>query len=346
MKSWTEILISPSDTIFRAAQILNTSGNRIVLVVDDFGKLVGVITDGDIRRSLLKQLNMDASVSEVMNPNPFTAKNTENLSSIRLMMRSNDLLNVPIVDDENKLVGLESIQKIFGFEKRHNPVFLMAGGFGKRLHPLTNDKPKPMLPLGDKPILETILLQFIEEGFYNFFISVHFKADVITDYFGDGSKWGVKISYIHEKKPLGTAGALGLLPDNLKKHPLIMMNGDILTKINFKNLLSFHEDSKCIATICVRKHDVEIPYGVVETNNGTINSIIEKPVKNFFVNAGVYVLDQDLVQKVDGSSYLDMPDLIQSQLNAGQCISAFPIHEYWIDIGRTEDYKSAKEAPK
>lgn len=346
MKSWTEILINQSETIFRAIQVLNTSGSRIVLVVDDFEKLVGVITDGDIRRSLLKQLNMDSPVSTAMNPNPFTVKNTQNLSSIRLMMKSNDLLSVPIVDDENKIVGLESIQNLLGFEERHNPVFLMAGGFGKRLHPLTNDKPKPMLPLGDRPILEAILLQFIEEGFYNFFISVHFKADVISDYFGDGSKWGVTINYIHEKKPLGTAGALGLLPDNLTKLPMIMMNGDILTKVNFKNLLSFHEKNNCLATMCVREYGLEIPYGVVETDNGNITSIIEKPVKNFFVNAGIYVLDPALIHKVDGSSCLDMPELIQSQLSEGECISAFPIHEYWIDIGRNEDYKRANNASK
>jgi NDP-sugar pyrophosphorylase family protein len=219
----------------------------------------------------------------------------------------------------------------------------MAGGFGKRLHPLTVDTPKPLLPVGNRPILETILMQFIEAGFHNFYISIYYKADMIRKHFGDGSNWGVTIKYVHEDRPLGTAGSLGMLPQDIEKLPVLMMNGDLLTKVDFIQLLNFHNEQKSIATMCVRKYDFEVPYGVVTIENVNIQSIVEKPLQKFFVNAGIYILEPELISSVDGLSYIDMPNLLERQIKQGEKINAFPIHEYWLDIGRIEEYEQARK---
>ena len=227
--------------------------------------------------------------------------------------------------------------------KFHNPVFLMAGGFGKRLHPMTNDTPKPLLKVGDKPILEMILKQFIDAGFHNFYISTHYKAEMIREYFGNGDKWNVSIQYIHEEKPLGTAGALGLLPKDLLELPILVMNGDLLTKVNYKHLLDFHIEQGGEATMCAREYDIQVPYGVVEVEEQRVKSIIEKPVHKFYINAGIYVLNSAKVKSIDGDSYLDMPNLLNKLVSDNdENIGMFPIHEYWLDIGRMDEFQQAQ----
>jgi NDP-sugar pyrophosphorylase family protein len=219
----------------------------------------------------------------------------------------------------------------------------MAGGFGKRLQPLTDNVPKPLLKVGKNPILENILIQFIEAGFHNFYISTHYKAEMVREYFGDGGNWGIKIRYIHENKPLGTAGGLGLLPNNLPKLPILVMNGDLLTKIDFSELLNFHLQEKGDATMCVREYDFQVPYGVVKTEELRIISIEEKPVQRFFVNAGVYVLNSSILESIDGINYLDMPQLLEGVIeNCGQ-VNMFPVHEYWLDIGQIEQFNQAQQ---
>ena len=219
----------------------------------------------------------------------------------------------------------------------------MAGGFGTRLHPLTEKTPKPLLKIGDRPILETILEQFIDYGFHDFYISTHFKSELIKDYFKDGGLYGVNIHYIYEDVPLGTAGSLGLLPSSISDLPIIVMNGDILTKVNFEHLLDFHNSNKSDATVCVREYDFKVPYGVIETTNGcSIKSINEKPIHKFFVNAGIYVINKDLIDKIDGKRYLDMTDFLEGVINYNK-VNAFPVHEYWLDIGHISEYKRANK---
>ena len=343
MCDWSKTLVNSSATLEKAIETLHKSGLRIALVVDEGNKLLGTITDGDIRRALLKHKGMGVFVTEVMNSTPMIASVSDNKKSILSLMKNKDLLHIPIVDDKGCLFGLETLHHLIDNVKHDNPVFLMAGGFGKRLSPLTNDVPKPLLHVGSKPILETILNQFVESGFHNFFISTHYKAEMLRDYFGDGERWGVSIKYVHEETPLGTAGALGLLPNDAADLPIIMMNGDLLTKVNFGHLLEFHNERKNIATMCVCKYDIQVPYGVIEQDGDMISNIIEKPIHNFFINAGIYVLNPSIKRDIDGRNYIDMPNLLKQQIKKNENVNMFPIHEYWLDIGRMEEYERAHE---
>ena len=343
MHDWKKILLSPDDTLARAVEVINNEALRIALVVDGSNKLLGTITDGDIRRALIRHIGMDASVKEVMRNEPTTASIGDNRNDILALMKTKNLLQVPILDADRCVVGLETLQDIIEGKKYDNPVFLMAGGFGKRLRPLTMVTPKPLLKVGSKPILQNILEQFIESGFHNFYISTHYKADMVRDHFGNGDAWDVNINYIYENEPLGTAGALGLLPKDMPDLPILMMNGDLLTKVNIEHLLHFHQEQDGIATMCVREYDFQVPYGVIKSDGYQIKSIVEKPVHNFFVNAGIYVLEPSLVKSVNGAGYLDMPCLLEQKIECGEQINMFPIHEYWLDIGQMEEFERANK---
>jgi dTDP-glucose pyrophosphorylase len=340
MNDWKKILLAPEDSLEHAIKVLHEGGCRIALVTDKFGVLLGTVTDGDIRRALINQLTMESPVSLIMNVDPVFVDDKINNKEILSLMSDQGFLHMPIVDKNGIICGLETLQHLMEKPKHDNPVFLMAGGFGTRLHPLTKDTPKPLLKVGEKPILETIIEQFIDYGFHNFYVSIHFKSGQIKDYFKDGKLHDINIKYIHEDIPLGTAGSLGLLPDDLPGLPIIVMNGDLLTKVDFKNLLNFHCEHNSEATMCVREYDFQVPYGVVEIDDYNIKSIKEKPVHSFFVNAGIYVLNRSLINKVDGKSYLDMTDFLEKELNNGG-VNAFPIHEYWLDIGQMEEYEKA-----
>jgi len=341
LKDWTEILLNPTDTLETSIQVLHSGGIRIALVVDSNTRLLGTVTDGDIRRALINHIDMSCEIEKVMNDQPTTALISESSSAVLSKMKKQDLLHIPLIDGSGRLVGLEMLQHLVENKKYDNPVFLMAGGFGARLHPLTETTPKPLLNIGDQPILKTIVDQFIEAGFHNFYISTHYKADMIRDYFGDGSNWNVKIEYLHEEIPLGTAGSLGLLPDNMPDMPIILMNADLLTRVNLENLLEYHNNNSALATMCVREYDFQVPYGVVNIEGQYITGITEKPVQKFFVNAGVYVLDRKITDHIDGETYLDMPNLLESQIVMGEKVSVFPIHEYWLDVGQIEHLEQA-----
>jgi dTDP-glucose pyrophosphorylase len=340
MFDWKRVLLNPDDSLDHAIKVLHEGGCRIALVSDEHGRLLGTVTDGDIRRALINQLNMKSSVSLIMNSNPVTVNDGVTNKEILSLMSDQGLLHMPILDKDRILCGLETLQHLIESPIYDNPVFLMAGGFGTRLHPLTKDTPKPLLKVGKKPILEMIIEQFINYGFHNFYISTHYKSEQIRNYFKNGELYNVSIKYVHEDSPLGTAGSLGLLPDNLPDLPIIVMNGDLLTKVDFKNLLDFHYNNNTEATMCVREYDFQVPYGVIETDGYKIKKIEEKPIHKFFVNAGIYVLNKDLINKVDGKSYLDMTDFLEKELNDGG-VGAFPIHEYWLDIGQIDEYEKA-----
>jgi len=340
LEDWSTVLLKSSDSLEKAIKVLHVGGLQIALVVDEKQKLLGTITDGDIRRALINHREMSSSVEEIMNKSPSTSLNSDTSELIMSKMKSRNLLHMPIINNQGVLVGLETLQHLTYDKKYDNPVFLMAGGFGTRLHPLTEETPKPLLKVGSRPILETILSRFIKAGFSNFYISTHYKAEKIKAYFGNGSAWGVKIEYVNEEKPLGTAGSIGLLPKNLPKIPILMMNGDVLTKVNFEHLLSFHQENNNIATMCIREYDVQIPFGVVNIEGHQVKKIDEKPIEKYFVNAGIYVIEPELVNKVKANTQIDMPNLLEQQVKEGSSVNVFPIHEYWLDIGHMKEYEN------
>lgn len=341
MSDWKKTRLAADAPLVEAIQVLSRGAMRIVLVVDQKNRLLGTVTDGDIRRALIRHCTMETPVSEFMSRNPTVASVRDDRKHILFLMQRKDILQIPLVDENNIVVGLETFKTLNKQLIYENPVFLMAGGFGKRLRPLTLDTPKPLLKVGSKPILENIIEQFIGCGFHNFYISTHYKAKMLRDYFGSGEKWNVSIQYVYEEEPRGTAGALGLLPADLPELPVIVMNGDLLTKVNFEHLLEFHNESDGVATMCVREYDFQVPYGVVKAKGNKMVGIEEKPVHKFFVNAGIYVLDLSVVRSVDGKAYLDMPNLLEKCVEKGESVTMFPIHEFWLDIGNMPDYKRA-----
>ena len=338
---WKSILIKPEQSIRDALRLIDSSSLRIALVVDAELHLLGVVTDGDVRRGLLRDLSIDSPVSLVMSTKPLVASFGSSRRDLVKFMQREQLLAVPLMDGD-KVAGLEPLQKGGQYSKYQNPIFLMAGGFGTRLRPLTDNCPKPLLKVGDKPILEIVLTSFINAGFVNFYISTHYLPEMIREYFGDGSKWNVNIRYVHEATPLGTGGALGLLPPDIPELPLFIVNGDLLTNVDFEKVLEFHNSNNAVATMCVRDYEFQVPFGVINCEENRIISMVEKPVQHFFVNAGIYVLSSSIRSLIEKNVHLDMPELLE-QLIAQQCkILRFPIREYWLDIGRIEDYQRAQ----
>ena len=340
-KDLSRILINPDDTLEEAIQALNSGGMRIVIVIDQNSKLLGIITDGDIRAALLEHKDMQTKAKEFMNSKPYLATEDESKEFILEKMHEKNILAVPIIDSKGRIKALETIHETIKTPTIENPVILMAGGYGKRLHPLTHETPKPLLKVGSEPILETIIKQLADFGFYNFFISTHYKSKMISDYFKDGSKLNVKIDYIHEKEPMGTAGTLTLLPEEFSKLPIILMNGDLATELDFKSLLRNHNESNSSITICVVEYDFQVPYGVIEMKKSKVKNIVEKPTHKFFVNAGIYIINPEVIAEFKDPSYLDMTDLLKDRIEKGNGINIFPLYEKWIDIGRITELNKA-----
>lgn len=340
MKKWKSILVSPDTTILETIQVIDRSAMQIALVVGEHNRLLGTVTDGDIRRGILKNISLNGPIHQVMNCDPFVASSIESPRDIQSRMKSRGLKHIPVVDDRYSVVDLYMHDQFVSAETKENWVILMAGGLGTRLKPLTDHSPKPLLRVGNKPILETIVTKFAEYNFTNFFISVNYKADQIKTYFADGSKWGIHVRYIDETERLGTAGALSLLPEK-PQHPIIVMNGDLLTKVNFDQLLEFHNASGLPATMCVREIQQQIPYGVVKTEEHRLLGIEEKPMHSYFVNAGIYVLSPEILLLIPHNTFYDMPTLFDRLITNGIGASVFPIREYWLDIGRMSDFEKA-----
>jgi len=340
MKSWKDALISPADSIHRAVEVIDQSALQVCLVVEEDRRLVGVVTDGDVRRGILQGIALERPVSETMFTR-FTAVSADTpRETVRRLMREKQLRHIPVLDPQGRVVDLKLLSDMIEPEVKPNSVVLMAGGLGTRLRPLTQDCPKPMLKVGDKPILETIIENFVDQGFVHFYLAVNFKSHVIEDHFGDGSDYGAQITYLREEKRLGTAGALSLLPQR-PQHPFLVMNGDLLTKINFSQLIDFHAEHQALGTMCVRQYDMQVPYGVVDVQDNTILGLQEKPVHSFFVNAGIYALDPQALDYIPHDRFYDMTDLFQTLVQNGSPTSAFPIREYWIDVGQMSDYERA-----
>ena len=340
MPDWRSTCVAPTDIIKTAISVIDRSALQIALVVDENLRLLGVVTDGDVRRAILRGVSFDQPVSEIMFTSFTAVKKSESRENILKIMRQRKLHHIPVITDNGQVVDLKIIMDLESELTKVNPVVIMAGGLGTRLRPLTNNCPKPMIKVGDKPILETILENFAGQGFKKIYVSVNYKAEIIEEYFANGQAWDLEITYLRERERMGTAGALSLLPET-PEYPLVVMNGDLLTKVNFGNLIDFHIEHQALGTMCVRQYDMRVPYGVVEIDAHKVKSLIEKPVHSFFVNAGIYVLEPETLKYIPAGTYSDMTDLFDHITALGRNACAFPIREYWIDIGRMSEYEQA-----
>lgn len=340
MRQYRHILLSSTSTVRRALEVIDSGAMKIALVVDAGQKLMGTISDGDIRRAILKGVGLDSTIEGFYNTRPTTCGINDSREKILQLATAKMIYQIPVLDKEGRIVGLAEIDEMLQLAGRSNKVVLMAGGLGTRLSPLTDSNPKPMLHVGKKPILETIIENFAKCGYQNIVLSVSYKSHVIEQYFGDGSAFGVKISYVHETKRMGTAGALSLLRDQLSE-PFFVMNADILTNVNFQHLNDYHESHNAMATMAVREYDFQVPYGVVSISNSQITSIEEKPIHKFYVSGGIYMLNPESLEFIPSDQFFDMPSLFESMIARGANILSFPIREYWLDIGRMSDYEKA-----
>ncbi len=335
-------LLSPETSILEAIRRIDSSSVQIALVTNGEGHLLGTVTDGDVRRGLLRGVRVEDPVSAVMNKKPVTASSGADRDKLLATMAEFGIRQIPLLDVAGRFAGLETLDHLIHGQTRENVVVLMAGGEGRRLRPLTAAMPKPMLRLGDKPLLETILESFVGAGFRRFYISVNYKAELVESHFRDGRDWNVNIEYLRESKPLGTAGALHLLPE-APTQPILVMNGDLLTKVSFPNLVDFHAQGRAAATICVRDYNLTVPYGVVEMTNSHVAALEEKPQQRHLVNAGIYVLEPSALNLVPPNERFDMPDLLSRLIQTGTGVTAFPIREYWMDIGQMSDFERASQ---
>lgn len=341
MFNWQKYCIPETALIRDAIRVIDEGAIQTAMITAPDGKLVAIITDGDIRRGLLRSVSVDAPVTTVMNTKPFTLRADAPVGNdeIQLYMRQHGIRQIPIVDDNNRLCGIYLDDSL---GTRKNTVVLMVGGLGSRLGDLTKNCPKPLLAVGDKPILETIIENFSAQGFRNITLALNYKGEMIADYFGDGTNHKVKIKYLWEDKPLGTAGALSLLV-NPGDAPIIVMNGDVMTQMRFGPMVDYHDASGKSATMCIREFKFQVPFGVVRYSGNSVSDIVEKPEESFMVSAGINVLDPAALQYIPKQSRFDMPDLFKAMIADGRDVGAYAIREYWIDIGRHEEYKKAQD---
>jgi len=340
MKNIENIIVNESTSVLEVLQIIDKSSKQIAIVVDGNKKLLGTISDGDIRRALLNNVSLNESVKNIYFKTPTIASINNSKEEIINICKTKKLHQIPIIDDKGDLIGLEVLDELISKENKTNKVVLMVGGLGTRLRPLTENTPKPMLKVGNKPILQTIVEKFAEYGYVNIVMCVNYKSQIIEEYFGDGSNFGVNIEYILEEQRMGTAGALSLLSEK-PMEPFFVMNGDLLTNVNFEYLHDFHISNNSMGTMCVRKYDFQVPYGVVNLENSKILSIEEKPTHKFFVSAGIYMLSPDVLKYIPKNEFYDMPTLFEKLISEKQNTISFPLREYWLDIGRIEEFEKA-----
>lgn len=340
MKNLNKFIISENSSIKKAIFVINQTASQIALVVKR-QKLIGVVTDGDIRRALLKGFKLNSKVENIMQRDYiFLLKPASEKDALKLMRRKT-IKQIPLVDKNKKLMNLFLLDNLMSSNSISNEVVIMAGGKGTRLGELTKNCPKPMLNIGSKPMLEIILKHCIDAGFVSFNFSVNYLKNQIKKYFINGRKWGVNIRYLEEKKELGTAGSLKLLKKKITK-PFLVINGDVLTKIDYSHLIKFHENNKSEITICVREHRTKIPYGITKIKDLNIVEIEEKPELIHFINAGIYCLNPSILKLIPKNTYLDMTELIKLAKKKNFKIKAFLVHEYWQDVGYPEILNSIK----
>jgi len=341
MNSFNNI-VTPEDSIKHTLKVIDNSGQLIAFVCNKNFKLLGTVTDGDVRRGILENSNLDRPVSEIMNSSPITLSENESDEVALALMKKLFVRRIPIVDNNQKIVGLKILEKLITEKTLVNSAVIMAGGLGSRLRPLSNQTPKPMLKVATRPILEIIIDQLKQAGIDNIFIALNYLGEQINDHFGDGKDFGVNITYINETEPKGTAGALSLIPEKLTE-PFIVMNGDILTKIDFKHMIDFHNQGGYEVTVGVSEYVARVPYGVIELNNRQeILEVTEKPENRYLINAGIYVINPDVINQIPEAGRYDMTELMTKLLKQNARLGSFPIREYWLDVGQHDDFERAQ----
>jgi len=333
---WRKAILTDKATIQDVISNLDKVAIRIVLVVDDSGKLQGTISDGDVRRGLLRGLDLKSSVGSVVHRNPLVVPPEVSKDTVRQLMISNKIQQIPVINEKNNVVGLHLWDEITRTPVRSNLLVIMAGGKGTRLRPYTENCPKPMLQVAGKPMLEHIIERAKLEGFSHFVLAINYLGHIIEDHFGNGERFHVRIDYLREQAPLGTAGALGLLDPN-PELAFLVTNGDVLTDIHYGELLDFHSHHNAAATMAVRVHEWQHPYGVVKTDGIDIIGFEEKPVHRSHINAGVYVLEPEALGFLERNVHCDMPTLFERLKEINKRTAAYPIHEPWLDVGKQED---------
>ncbi len=340
MKNWKSTLITPGTTLRGALETINEVGCQMALVVDEEQRLLGTLSDGDARRALLRGQTLADPVSEAMHRTPTVVKAEDDRETRLTLMKRLGLHQLPIVDGQSRVVGLEVVDDYLNAPERDECVVIMAGGLGSRLKELTQETPKPMLTVGSRPILETIIRSFAEQGFRNFYLAVNYKAEQIEAHFGDGSRFGIRVHYLREKERMGTAGALSLLP-TVPDRPFIVTNADLLTKEDYCAMVDRHVADAADATMGVRKYEMQVPFGVVREDGGRISGIEEKPVHRFVVSAGMYVLSPSVLELVPHGTFFDMPSLFDAAIARGLRARCHHVDGYWLDIGRPADFEQA-----
>ncbi len=345
------LCIGPGSSIRQSIADIDRNGKGIVLVVDGERRLLGTVTDGDIRRGLLSGIDLNLPVRALLeqrapssHPSPLTAPAGTPDAELLRLMNEYALRHIPLVDGQGRVVDIARLNDLTKEYELPLRAVIMAGGYGMRLRPLTEDLPKPMLPVGDRPLMEIIIRQLKEVGIRKVNVTTHHKPEKIIDHFGNGEAFGVEINYVEESQPLGTAGALGLMKAG--DETMLVINGDILTQVDFRAMLSFHREQNADLTVAVRQYGLTVPYGVIECEGASVRRVTEKPLFSFFVNAGIYLLEPVVRQYIPNGRQLDMTDLIQQLLDESRSVASFPIHEYWLDIGQQETYKQAQEKAK
>lgn len=340
MKNWKSTLITPGTTLRGALETINEVGCQMALVVDDEQRLLGTLSDGDARRALLRGQTLADPVSEAMHRTPTVVKAEDDREARLGLMKRLGLHQLPVVDADGRVVGLEVVDDYLNAPEREEWVVIMAGGLGSRLKELTRETPKPMLTVGSRPILETIIRSFAEQGFRHFYLAVNYKAEQIEAHFGDGSRFGIHVHYLREKERMGTAGALSLLPA-VPNRPFIVTNADLLTKEDYCAMVDRHVAEAADATMGVRKYEMQVPFGVVREEGGRISGIEEKPVNRFVVSAGMYVLSPSMLELVPHGTFFDMPSLFDAAIAQGLRARCHHVDGYWLDIGRPADFEQA-----
>lgn len=336
-----KLIVRPGQTIRHAMRVINNNWREVALVTDGNGRVIGVITDGDIRRGLLSGLEMDCPARQIMTKDFIAVGQEADRASILDLMKARSIRHMPVLDRKRRLIGVHFLEVLLGTGDKPNTAVIMAGGQGTRLRPLTEQLPKPMVAVAGRPILERIVLHLVGYGIKRIYISVNYRANVITRHFGDGSRFGCAIEYLRENKPLGTGGALSLLPRH-QQHPLLVMNGDLVTQVDVSRLLQFHSRKKAAATLAARYHQVEIPFGVVTQRDNLLLKLVEKPSTQHLINAGIYVIEPRVLRHVPARTFYPITTLFEALAARRQRVAVYPIEEDWIDVGRRDELDRAR----
>ena len=348
----SELFVRSDASIREVTKCIDRSGRiSLALLVDEESRLVSVFTDGDVRRAILHGIALDAPVTELLpikarmpNSGAVTAPVTANRRSLLSLMQARGIRQLPLVDEERRVVDIVLLRDLLPKTPEGLQAVIMAGGFGKRLMPLTSNVPKPMLPVGGRPLMERIVEQLHGAGIRRVNVATHYKSEQIVEHFGSGEAFGVEMRYVNEERPLGTGGALSLM--EVPKEPLLVVNGDVLTTVDYHQMFEFHQEQKADMTVAVNQHVIAVPFGVVDCEDTKVRQLREKPTIKLLVNAGIYLIEPTVFQFVHRNESFHMTDLMQWLISAGRTVVSFPIREVWLDIGQQQDYEKAQQQVK